>query len=135
MMQFLTYVIALGFEGLNFVYKAAIAAYQSRKESRNENDVLDNTVTDNQLAPNPTEAQVSCDPTISNCPPTDRPVRPSRPIIKLKLGHVGEQTGVNVNGLSGGQEMVPFLWPSAPTSHQLFTPTRSQQSFQSIFRD
>ena len=57
MMQFLTYVIALGFEGLNFVYKASIAAYQSRRDI-NANNMLDNTVSGNQLSPHPTEAQV-----------------------------------------------------------------------------
>ena len=138
MMQFLSYVIALGFEGLNFVYKAAIAAYQARQESRNQSNVLDNTVTvqDNQLTHDPTEAQVICDPTVSHCPQTARPTRSSRPILKLKLEHVGEQTGAKVSGLSGGQDMVPFLRPTAPAaSQQLYPPIRSQQSFQSIFRD
>ena len=64
--------------------------------------MLDNTVSENQLTPHPTEAQVPCDPTISNCPPTDRPFRPSCPIEKLKLGHVKEQPGENIRRPGNG---------------------------------
>ena len=135
-MQFLTYLIALAFEGVNFVYRASVTAYQSRRE--NENDMLDNNVSENQLSPNLTETQVPCDPATSICPSAERPVRPSRPIVKLRLGHVEEQTGVKASGESlSGQEMVPFIRPrpSAPTSQQLFMPKRSQQPFQSLFRE
>ena len=136
-MQFLTYIIALGYEGLNFVYKASLTAYQSRRD-RDANNMLNNNVSKNQLSPQLTDAQIPCDPAISICPPTERPVRPSRPIVKLRLGHVEEQTGVKASGGSpAGQEMVPFIRPrpSAPASQQLFMPTRSQQPFQSLFRD
>ena len=142
MMQFLSYVIALGYEGLHFVYTAAIAAYRARQqEAQNQSNVLDNTIAiqDDQLAHAPTEAQIMCNPTVSHCPlpQTARPTRSSRPILKLKLEHVGEQSGARVSELSGGQEMVPFLRPTAPpvASQQLYPPIRSQQSFQSIFRD
>ena len=109
-MQFLTYIIALGYEGLNFVYKASLTAYQSRRD-RDANNMLNNNVSKNQLSPQLTDAQIPCDPAISICPPTERPVRPSRPIVKLRLGHVEEQTGVKASGSSGGQEMVPFIRP------------------------
>ena len=71
-MQFLTYLIALAFEGVNFVYRASVTAYQSRRE--NENDMLDNNVSENQLSPNLTKTQVPCDPTTSICPSAERPV-------------------------------------------------------------
>ena len=134
-MQFVTYLIALAFEGVSFVYRASVTAYQSRREN---NDMLNNDVSENQLSPNLTETQVPCDPTTSICPPADRPIRPSRPIVKLGLGRDKEQTGVKTSGVSlSGQEMVPFIRPrpSAPNSQQLFTPERSQQPFQSLFRD
>ena len=103
--------------------------------------MLDNTMVtqDDQIANVPTEAQLMCDPTVSYCPLTQtaRPSRFSRPILKLKLEQVGEQSCARVSELSGAQEMVLFLGAAAPpvASQQLYPPIRSQPSFQSIFRD
>ena len=90
MLQFLSCGFALGYEGLHFVYTAAVAAYRARqREAQNQSNVLDNTIVtqDDQIANVPTEAQLMCNPTVSYCPLTQtaRPSRSSRPILKLKL--------------------------------------------------
>ena len=86
-LQFVTWIASLTYEGLQFIFSAAVIAYRARRQNQNS-DILDNQAIRPIQSEQPTiqnEVQF-CDPSIPNdCPTT--PVASvvasvSRPILK-----------------------------------------------------
>ena len=127
-LQFVTWIASLTYEGLQFIFSAAVIAYRALRQNQNT-DRLDNQATrpiQSELPTIQNEVQF-CDPSVPNdCPPTPiaSAVAPnSRPILK-SLKYINPSAHMENEG-------APFIQPTAP----LYPPVPRTPTFQRIFRE